>query len=209
MTALSPDTQTLLLLTAGRFLGDGVGRAGVLSPAEYAALAKVLNAFGRSPVALREDASLQAACSKVLPIERLKPLLSAALLVAVLTERMERYGITVVGAYDEAYPAFLKAPCGCPLLWSAGDRSRLQDGQYLFAESPMFVDDLLKTTSHLVVFLTDALWENALKSRWLKPLSTGQLLLVSPLEPRALYTSDVQPYWTDLARQLARHALKA
>lgn len=209
MTSLSSDTQTLLLLTAGRFLGEGVERTGVLTPAEYAALAKVLNALERTPTALREDAALQAACSKVLPTERRKTLLSAFLLVSVLTDRMEQYGISVVSSYDEAYPSFLKAPSGCPLLWTAGDRSRLQDGQYCFAESPMFVDDLLAAANRPVVFLTDALWENSLKSRWLKPLSTGRLLLVSPLEPRALYSSDVQPYWTDLARQLACHALKA
>ena len=209
MITVSSDTQTLLLLTASRFLGEGVERVGGLTPAEYAALAKVLNALGRTPTALRDDAALQAACSKVLPTERLKTLLSTFLLVSVLTDRMEQYGISVVSSYDEAYPSFLKAPAGCPLLWAAGDRSRLLDGQYCFAESPMFVDDLLAAANRPIVFLTDALWENSLKSRWLKPLSTGRLLLVSPLEPRVLYSSDVQPYWTDLAGQLARHALKA
>lgn len=115
-------------------------------------------------------------------------LFSAQLLATVLLERFERLGLSVVSFYDTDYPGFLTSLDGLPLLWTAGDRSLLQDRGYCFAESPVFAVDLLEAAHYPVVLLTDLLWEALLNARWRKPLQSGQLLLVSPLEPKALWS---------------------
>jgi len=132
-SALSPNTQAILLLTAPLIAGKGKDSAELLTPVEYKRLARHLRDLQRQPADFLspESAELLSACTSVIDEMRLRRLLDRGFLLSQVVEHWQTRAIWVVSRADAEYPRQLKtrlredAPA---VIYGCGDRSLLDTG---------------------------------------------------------------------------------
>src|SRR5450759_3267682 len=109
-TALSQDSQAILLLTAPLMTGRMEPSTDLLTPGEYGHLTVFLHEVQRSPSnLLTADAdSLLRQCQGVVDGDRLRKLLGRGFLLSQAVERWQARAIWVVTIGDVAYPQRLK-----------------------------------------------------------------------------------------------------
>jgi DNA processing protein len=132
-SALSSETQAVLLLTAPLISGRASPAADVLSPGEFKGLARRLRELKSKPgdlVSPQYDGLLEA-CAAVVEPGRLQRLLGRGFLLGQLVERWQTRAIWVKGVTDAGYPQRLKTLLGddCPpVLYGCGDVRFLDGG---------------------------------------------------------------------------------
>jgi len=132
-SALSPNTQAILLLTAPLIAGKGKDIAELLTPGEYKRLARHLRDLQRQPADFLspESAELLSACTSVIDEMRLRRLLDRGFLLSQVVEHWQTRAIWVVSRADAEYPRRLKtrlredAPA---VIYGCGNRSLLDTG---------------------------------------------------------------------------------
>src|SRR5450830_739359 len=109
-TALSQDSQAILLLTAPLMTGRMEPSTDLLTPGEYGNLAVFLHQVQQQPGdLLTADAeSLIRQCQAIIDGDRLKRLLGRGFLLSQAVERWQTRAIWVVTIADAAYPQRLK-----------------------------------------------------------------------------------------------------
>lgn len=110
MHALSPNTQTILLLTAPLIAGRGAVSPDLLTPGEYKRLARHLHGIQHQPadlVAPDADVVLRA-CRPVVDDDRLRRLLGRGFLLSQAVERWQSRALWVRSRADADYPRRLK-----------------------------------------------------------------------------------------------------
>jgi len=132
-TPISGNTQAILLLTAPLITGRGEHSKELLSPSEYAKLARFLRHKECQPVDLVSAGAseLVLELGKIVNSDRLQRLVARGFLLSQAIERWQARSIWVVSRSDEAYPGRLKerlkdlAP---PVLYGCGDSAILNTG---------------------------------------------------------------------------------
>ena len=133
ISALSPNAQAILLLTAPLIVGHGTPLPDLLSPGEYKRLARQLRDVQCQPADLLSPAAaeLLRACQPVIEAGRLLRLLGRGFLLSQAVERWRARAIWVVSRADPDYPRRLKARLreGAPaVLYGCGDIGLLETG---------------------------------------------------------------------------------
>lgn len=133
MPALSPNTQTILLLTAPLISGRVTPSQELLSPGEYKSLARHLRETQRQPADLvSPDATdVLRGCQPVVDQARLRRLLGRGFLLSQVVERWQARAIWVISRADAEYPRRIKARLreNAPaVLYGCGDMSLLESG---------------------------------------------------------------------------------
>ncbi|PZN69545.1 MAG: DNA protecting protein DprA, partial [Candidatus Methylumidiphilus alinenensis] len=132
-SALSPNTQAILLLTAPLIAGKVTVSTELLNLSEYKRLARHLRDLQRQPADFLspESAELLSACTSVIDEMRLRRLLDRGFLLSQVVEHWQTRAIWVVSRADAEYPRRLKtrlredAPA---VIYGCGDRSLLETG---------------------------------------------------------------------------------
>ncbi len=132
-SALSPNTQAILLLTAPLIAGKVTVSTELLNLSEYKRLARHLRDLQRQPADFLspESAELLSACTSVIDEMRLRRLLDRGFLLSQVVEHWQTRAIWVVSRADVEYPRRLKtrlredAPA---VIYGCGDRSLLETG---------------------------------------------------------------------------------
>ena len=132
-TALSQDSQAILLLTAPLMTGRMEPSADLLTPGEYVHLAVFLHEVQKSPGdLLTADAdSLLKQCQGVVDGDRLRKLLGRGFLLSQAVERWQARAIWVITSADASYPQRFRerlkdnAPT---ILYGCGDATILATG---------------------------------------------------------------------------------
>jgi DNA processing protein len=132
-TALSPNTQAILLLTAPLIAGRSKEASDPLTLGEYKRLAYQLHKLQRQPADLLAPGAdeLLKECQLVIDASRLKQLLARGFLLSQAIERWQTRAIWVVSRADAAYPMRLKAHLkndAPPVLYGCGDVAILDTG---------------------------------------------------------------------------------
>lgn len=130
---LSPNTQSILLLTAPLLAGRGEPSAEILTPGEYKRLARFLHERRRQPADLlgSEAESLLADYASVINRDRLRALLDRGFQLSQAVDRWQTRAIWLVSRADAAYPRRVKerlkddAP---PILYGCGEAALLETG---------------------------------------------------------------------------------
>ena len=130
---ISGNTQAILLLTAPLITGRGEHSKELLTPSEYAKLARFLHHKECQPVDLvtAGASELVLELGKIVNRDRLQRLVARGFLLSQAIERWQARSIWVVSRSDEAYPGRLKerlkdlAP---PVLYGCGDSAILDTG---------------------------------------------------------------------------------
>ena len=151
--AVSLNTKAILLLTAPLIAGRRKGErsANLLTPREYAKLARHLQETGRQPAdLLTPDADqLLGGCCRILDKDRFKRLLDRGFLLSQAIERWQTRAIWVASRADDTYPQKLKARLkkDSPiLLYGCGDRKVLNSGGLAVVGSRNANDSLIEYT---------------------------------------------------------------
>src|ERR1700677_1141437 len=144
---LSPNTQSILLLTAPLIAGRGASSENLLTPGEYKRLARHLREIQRQPADLMStDASdLLRACQDVIDESRLQRLLARGFLLSQVVERWQARAIWVVSRADPEYPRRLKARLredAPAILYGCGDIGLLDTGGLAVVGSRKVSEDL-------------------------------------------------------------------
>ena len=153
-TALSQDSQVILLLTAPLMTGRMEPSADLLTPGEYGRLAVFLHEVQRSPGdLLTADADgLLRQCQGVVDGDRLRKLLGRGFLLSQAVERWQTRAIWVVTSADASYPHQLKerlkenAPA---VLYGCGDAPILETGGLAVIGSRSATPELLAYTERI------------------------------------------------------------
>ena len=153
-TALSQDSQVILLLTAPLMTGRMEPSADLLTPGEYGRLAVFLHEVQRSPGdLLTADADgLLRQCQGVVDGDRLRKLLGRGFLLSQAVERWQTRAIWVVTSADAPYPHRLKerlkenAPA---VLYGCGDAPILETGGLAVIGSRNATPELLAYTERI------------------------------------------------------------
>ncbi len=132
-SALLPNTQAILLLTAPLIAGRGTASSDLLSPGEYKRLARHLREIQRQPADLLspDAAEILRACQPVIDENRLQKLLGRGFLLSQVIERWQARAIWVVSRADAEYPRRLKARLredAPAVLYGCGDMALLENG---------------------------------------------------------------------------------
>ena len=132
-SALSPNTQAILLLTAPLIAGKGKNSAELLTLGEYKRLARHLRDLQRQPADFLspESAELLSACTSLIDEQRLRRLLDRGFLLSQVVEHWQTRAIWVVSRADAEYPRRLKARLredAPAVIYGCGDRSLLDTG---------------------------------------------------------------------------------
>lgn len=132
-TALSPDTQAILLLTAPLISGRRRDSDDILRPSEYSRLAEHLRELNQTPSGfLTSDGSpLVYECRHIIEEDRLRKLLDRGFLLSQAVELWQSRAIWVISRADPHYPRRLKArlrEASPALLYGCGDCSGLDGG---------------------------------------------------------------------------------
>jgi predicted Rossmann fold nucleotide-binding protein DprA/Smf involved in DNA uptake len=151
MPALSPNTQTILLLTAPLIAGRGTSTSELLSPGEYKKLARHLREVQKQPSDLIAEGAeeLLRSCQPIVDATRIKRLLERGFLLGQVVERWQARAIWVVSRADAEYPRRLKvrlkedAP---PVLYGCGDINQLELGGLSVVGSRNVTEDLIDYT---------------------------------------------------------------
>ncbi len=130
---LSPNTQTILLLTAPLIAGRGTSSSEFLSPGEYKRLGRHLREkqCQVGDLVSPDSADLRRECQSVVDQARLQRLLGRGFLLSQVIEHWRARAIWVVSSADAEYPRRLKtrleedAPA---VLYGCGDLSLLESG---------------------------------------------------------------------------------
>ncbi len=130
---ISPNAQTILLLTAPLIAGKNQPSADILTPGEYKKLARFLRDNQRQPSDLLgpEAKGLIEKSSAILDSARIERLLSRGFLLSQAVERWQSRTIWVMSRADAEYPGKLKtrlkddAPA---VLYGCGDAKILETG---------------------------------------------------------------------------------
>jgi predicted Rossmann fold nucleotide-binding protein DprA/Smf involved in DNA uptake len=146
-SALSRNTQAILLLTAPLIVGRTERSSDVLTPGEYKRLARFLHEQKLQPADLLGDAASDVLdeCEALLDRARLQRLLDRGFLLSQAVEFWQARAIWVVSRADQDYPQRLKdrlkddAPA---VLYGCGDASILETGGLAVVGS-RHVDDAL------------------------------------------------------------------
>jgi DNA processing protein len=146
---LSPNTQSILLLTAPLIAGRGAPPVNLLAPGEYKRLARHLRHIQRQPADLiSTDASdLLHACQDVIDESRLQHLLGRGFLLSQVVERWQARAIWVISRADADYPRRLKAKLredAPPVLYGCGDIRLLESGGLAIVGSRHVDDPLIE-----------------------------------------------------------------
>lgn len=131
--ALSPNTKTILLLTAPLIASRGKRATDLLTASEYRKLARLLRERDSEPAdLLRPDGEeLLEDCGRVVARPRLERLLGRGFLLSQAVEHWRARAIWVVSRADAAYPQRLKArlkEASPPLLYGCGEAPALDEG---------------------------------------------------------------------------------
>jgi len=153
-TALSQDSQVILLLAAPLMTGRMEPSTDLLTPGEYGHLAVFLHEVQRSPGdLLTADADgLLRQCQGVVDGDRLRRLLGRGFLLSQAVERWQTRAIWVVTSADASYPHRLKerlkenAPA---VLYGCGDAPILETGGLAVVGSRNATPELLTYTEHI------------------------------------------------------------
>jgi DNA processing protein len=146
---LSPNTQSILLLTAPLIAWRGAPPVNLLAPGEYKRLARHLRHIQRQPADLiSTDASdLLHACQDVIDESRLQHLLGRGFLLSQVVERWQARAIWVISRADADYPRRLKAKLredAPPVLYGCGDIRLLESGGLAIVGSRHVDDPLIE-----------------------------------------------------------------
>jgi predicted Rossmann fold nucleotide-binding protein DprA/Smf involved in DNA uptake len=147
--ALSPNTQSILLLTAPLIAGRGAPPVQLLAPGEYKRLARHLRQIERQPADLMSaDASdVLNACRDVVDEGRLQRLLARGFLLGQVVERWRARAIWVISRADADYPTRLKAKLredAPAVLYGCGDIRLLESGGLAIVGSRHVDDSLIE-----------------------------------------------------------------
>jgi len=153
-TALSQDSQVILLLTAPLITGRMEPLADLLTPGEYERLAVFLHEVQRSPGdLLTADADgLLRQCQGIVDGDRLRKLLGRGFLLSQAVERWQARAIWVVTSADASYPHRFKerlkedAPA---VLYGCGEAPILEMGGLAVVGSRNATPELLTYTEHI------------------------------------------------------------
>jgi DNA processing protein len=148
---LSPNTQSILLLTAPLIAGRGAPSVNLLAPSEYKRLARHLRQIQRQPADLiSSDASdLLRACQNVVDESRLQRLLERGFLLSQVVERWQARAIWVISRADADYPRRLKAKLredAPAILYGCGEVRLLESGGLAVVGSRHADDPLIEYT---------------------------------------------------------------
>jgi DNA processing protein len=148
---LSPNTQSILLLTAPLIAGRGAPSVNLLAPSEYKRLARHLRQIQRQPADLiSTDASdLLRACQNVVDESRLQRLLGRGFLLSQAVERWQARAIWVISRADADYPRRLKAKLredAPAILYGCGEIRLLESGGLAVVGSRHVDDPLIEYT---------------------------------------------------------------
>lgn len=132
-SALSPDTQAILLLTAPLIVGKRRDSEPLLTAGEYSRLATHLRDLRKTPADfLSTDGSdLLHECRHVIEEERLRQLLDRGFLLSQAIEQWHSRAIWVVSRADGGYPSRLKTrlrEASPAILYGCGEVSALDEG---------------------------------------------------------------------------------
>lgn len=133
MSALSLNTQAILLLTAPLIVGRAAQSPDLLSPTEYKRLASHLHQIQKQPADLltAESDEILRLCQPVADESRLQRLLGRGFLLSQVVERWQARAIWVISRADAEYPRRLKARLRADapaVLYGCGDISLLETG---------------------------------------------------------------------------------
>ena len=153
-TALSQDSQVILLLTAPLITGRMEPLADLLTPGEYERLAVFLHEVQRSPGdLLTADADgLLRQCQGIVDGDRLRKLLGRGFLLSQAVERWQARAIWVVTSADASYPHRFKerlkedAPA---VLYGCGEAPILEMGGLAVVGSRNATPELLAYTERI------------------------------------------------------------
>jgi DNA processing protein len=153
-TALSQDSQVILLLTAPLMTGHMESSTDLLTPGEYGHLVVFLHEVQRSPGGLlTTDAdSLLRQCQEVVDGDRLRKLLGRGFLLSQAVERWQTRAIWVVTTADASYPHRFKerlkddAPA---VLYGCGEAPILETGGLAVIGSRNATPELLTYTERI------------------------------------------------------------
>ncbi len=151
MSALSPNTQAILLLTAPLIAGRGAPSPDLLTPGEYKRLARHLREIQRQPADLVSSEATETirACQSVIDEGRLQRLLTRGFLLSQVIEHWHARAIWVVSRADAEYPRRLKARLreNAPaVLYGCGDIGLLETGGLAVVGSRRVDNDLIDYT---------------------------------------------------------------
>lgn len=148
---LSPNTQSILLLTAPLIAGRDTSSEKLLTPGEYKRLARHLRDIQRQPADLMstDAGDLLRECRQVVDENRLQRLLERGFLLSQVIERWHARAIWVISRADADYPRRLKtrlredAPA---ILYGCGDTRQLESGGLAIVGSRHVDDSLIDYT---------------------------------------------------------------
>lgn len=148
---LSPNTETILLLTAPLLAGKGKPSPDLLTPGEYNRLVRHLqkNDLEPSDLTSRQGAEAADICGQVIESDRLERLLNRGFLLAQALERWQSRAIWVISRADLEYPRILKSrlKTDAPsVLYGCGDVAELNSGGLAVVGSRHVDDELLQYT---------------------------------------------------------------
>lgn len=151
-TAISSNTQAILLLTAPLIAGRVGPSAELLTPGEYNRLARLLRERQRQPAdLLGPDArAIVDACRSVADGSRLEHLLGRGFLLSQALERWQARAIWVVSRAEPDYPKRWKARLkeqAPPVLYGCGDTAILETGGLAIVGSRNVDDALTEYTA--------------------------------------------------------------
>lgn len=149
--ALSPNTRTILLLTAPLIAGRGKRSTELLTASEYRKLARHLRQRDSQPADLLAPAAdrILDDCGRVIERARLERLLGRGFLLSQAVEHWRARAIWVVSRADAAYPQRLKARLkdeSPPLLYGCGERGLLDQGGLAVVGSRHVQEALIELT---------------------------------------------------------------
>ncbi len=132
-SALSLNTQAILLLTAPLIAGRGTAAVDLLTHGEYKRLARYLRDIQHQPADFLspDSAELTRACTGVIDEQRLQRLLERGFLLSQVVEHWQTRAIWVVSRADSEYPRRLKARLredAPALIYGCGERGLLDTG---------------------------------------------------------------------------------
>jgi DNA processing protein len=149
--ALSPNTQTILLLTAPLIAGRGTYTKDLLSLGEYKKLARHLREIQKQPSDLigNEAEEILRTCQPIVDATRIHRLLDRGFLLGQVVERWQARAIWVVSRADDDYPKRLKVRLkedAFPVLYGCGDINQLELGGLSVVGSRNVTEDLIDYT---------------------------------------------------------------
>lgn len=153
-TAISPNTQAILLLTAPLIAGRREPSSELLTPGEYNWLARTLRDKQSQPADLLgpESSVLVKACESAIDTARLERLLGRGFLLSQAVERWQTRAIWVVSRAEPSYPKRLKTRLKeqtPPILYGCGDAAILDTGGLAIVGSRNVDDALADYTENI------------------------------------------------------------